>query len=56
MFAYRGQSTYVSMNAWEGLGAKINRRINDFNTNGSKRMPQAGRKAHRIIIIPNYKK
>ena len=56
VFAYRGQSTYVSMNAWEGLGAKINRYMNGFNTNDSKRMPQAGHEAHRIIIIPNYKK
>lgn len=53
---YRGQSTYKHMNTGQGLGDRINRRWNGFNTNGSQRMPQAGEGATRIRHLPPKKK
>jgi hypothetical protein len=49
---YKGQSTYSKMNVGQGLGAKLNRYWNGFNTKGSMRLPQAGEGATRIKFLP----
>lgn len=40
------------MNNGQGFGAKWKRLWNDFNTNGSIRLPQAGEGAKRVRFLP----
>lgn len=42
---YWGRTDYATMNKGQGFGAKLNRRINGFNTNGSMSLPSPGRKS-----------
>lgn len=48
---YMGKSTYSKMNIGEGSGAKWNRFVNGFNTNGSLRLPEGGQGAIRIKYV-----
>jgi len=41
---YWGRTDYATMNQGQGIGAKLNRNINGFNTNGSIGLPSPGRK------------
>lgn len=39
---YLGKTDYAKMNEGQGIGDKINRRMNGFNTNGSVNLPTGG--------------